>query len=80
MNQKLKDVSKGKVVNKALTVNTGVDEFPRYVVEYLIESRNAVGDAARHAGRGFRAPGRPMSLGQAKTLFRDLATKWITTK
>jgi len=35
MNQKLKDVFKGKVVNKALTINTGVDEFPCYVVEYL---------------------------------------------
>jgi hypothetical protein len=38
MNQKLKDVFKGKVVNKALTINTGVDEFPRYVVEYLIDN------------------------------------------
>jgi ATP-dependent Lon protease len=36
MNQKLKDVFKGKVVNKALTINTAVGEFPRYVVEYLI--------------------------------------------
>ena len=35
MNLKLKDVFRGKVVNKALTINTGVDEFPRYVVEYL---------------------------------------------
>ena len=38
MNQKLKDIFKGKVVNKALTINTGVDEFPRYVVEYLIDN------------------------------------------
>jgi ATP-dependent Lon protease len=38
MNQKLKEVFKGKVVNKALTINTGVDEFPRYVVEYLIDN------------------------------------------
>jgi len=38
MNEKLKQVFAGKVVNKALTVNTGVDEFPRYVVEYLIDN------------------------------------------
>lgn len=38
MNQKFKDVFNGKVVNKALTINTGVDEFPRYVVEYLIDN------------------------------------------
>jgi ATP-dependent Lon protease len=38
MNLKLKEVFKGKVVNKALTINTGVDEFPRYVVEYLIDN------------------------------------------
>ena len=38
MNLKLKDVFKGKVVNKALTINTDVDEFPRYVVEYLIDN------------------------------------------
>ncbi|MGA9772834.1 MAG: BREX system Lon protease-like protein BrxL, partial [Blastocatellia bacterium] len=38
MNTKLKEVFKGKVVNKAHTINTGVDEFPRYVVEYLIDN------------------------------------------
>lgn len=38
MNLKLKEVFKGKVVNKAYTINTGVDEFPRYVLEYLIDN------------------------------------------
>src|ERR1019366_7226311 len=38
MNTKLKEVFRGKVVNKAHTINTGVDEFPRYVVEYLIDN------------------------------------------
>lgn len=38
MNQKLKEIFKGKVVNKAHTINTGVDEFPRYVLEYLIDN------------------------------------------
>src|SRR6478736_6334102 len=38
MNEKFKEAFRGKVVNKRLTVNTGVDEFPRYVVEYLIDN------------------------------------------
>jgi len=38
MNQHLKDIFAGKVVNKALTTNTGMDEFPRYVLEYLIDN------------------------------------------
>lgn len=38
MNLKLKEVFSGKVVNKAYTINTGVDEFPRYVLEYLIDN------------------------------------------
>ena len=38
MSIKLKDVFAGKIVNKRLTINTGVDEFPRYVVEYLIDN------------------------------------------
>ncbi|NDJ14614.1 MAG: BREX system Lon protease-like protein BrxL [Acidobacteriia bacterium] len=38
MNLKFKAAFKGKVVNKALTINTGVDEFPRYVLEYLIDN------------------------------------------
>lgn len=38
MNDKLKEIFKGKVVNKAHTINTGVDEFPRYVLEYLIDN------------------------------------------
>ena len=35
---KFKQVFEGKVVNKALSLNTGVDEFPRYVLEYLIDN------------------------------------------
>jgi len=38
MNTKLKEVFRGKVVNKTYTLNTGVDEFPRYVLEYLIDN------------------------------------------
>lgn len=38
MNTKLKEVFRGKVANKAHTINTGVDEFPRYVLEYLIDN------------------------------------------
>lgn len=38
MNTKLKEIFKGKVVNKDHTLNTGVDEFPRYVLEYLIDN------------------------------------------
>jgi ATP-dependent Lon protease len=38
MNTKLKEIFSGKVVNKEHTINTGVDEFPRYVLEYLIDN------------------------------------------
>jgi ATP-dependent Lon protease len=38
MNTRLKDIFAGKVVNKALTFDTGMDEFPRYVLEYLIDN------------------------------------------
>lgn len=38
MNEHFKQVFRGKVVHKGLTINTGVDEFPRYVVEYLIDN------------------------------------------
>lgn len=38
MTEKLKEIFKGKVVNKAHTIDTGVDEFPRYVLEYLIDN------------------------------------------
>jgi ATP-dependent Lon protease len=38
MDSKLKVVFRGKVVNKSHTINTGVDEFPRYVLEYLIDN------------------------------------------
>ncbi len=38
MNDHFKQVFPGKVVNKRLTINTGVDEFPRFVVEYLIDN------------------------------------------
>lgn len=38
MNLHFKDIFRGKVVNKRLTFNTGMDEFPRYVLEYLIDN------------------------------------------
>ena len=38
MNLRFKDIFAGKVVNKRLTFNTGMDEFPRYVLEYLIDN------------------------------------------
>ncbi len=38
LNQQVLEVFRGKVVNKAHTLNTGVDEFPRYVLEYLIDN------------------------------------------
>jgi ATP-dependent Lon protease len=38
VNTQLRAIFRGKVVNKAHTLNTGVDEFPRYVVEYLIDN------------------------------------------
>ncbi|HAJ37917.1 MAG TPA: BREX system Lon protease-like protein BrxL [Chloroflexi bacterium] len=38
MNLHFKEIFRGKVVNKRLTFNTGMDEFPRYVLEYLIDN------------------------------------------
>lgn len=38
MNNRFKEIFAGKVVNKRLTFNTGMDEFPRYVLEYLIDN------------------------------------------
>ena len=38
MGSRFKEVFAGKVVNKRLTFNTGMDEFPRYVLEYLIDN------------------------------------------
>ena len=38
MNHRFNEVFSGKVVNKRLTFNTGMDEFPRYVLEYLIDN------------------------------------------
>ena len=38
MNTRFKDIFAGKVVNKRLTFNTGMDEFPRYVLEYLTDN------------------------------------------
>lgn len=38
MNLNFKETFAGKVVNKRLTFNTGMDEFPRYVLEYLIDN------------------------------------------
>ena len=51
MNLNLKEVFRGKVVNRAHTINTGVDEFPRYVLEYLIDNYFAEYLATAKSGR-----------------------------
>ena len=38
LNTRFKDIFAGRVVNKRPTFNTGMDEFPRYVLEYLIDN------------------------------------------
>jgi ATP-dependent Lon protease len=38
MNLRFRQVYAGKVVNRRLTFNTAMDEFPRYVLEYLIDN------------------------------------------
>src|SRR4030065_1001423 len=38
MNLRFKETFSGKVVTKRLPFNTGMDEFPRYVLEYLIDN------------------------------------------
>ena len=45
-------IFKGKVVNKAHTINTGVDEFPRYVLEYLIDNYCTRGELQRGHEQG----------------------------
>ena len=38
MSTRFEDVFSGKIVNKRLTFDTGMDEFPRHVLEYLIDN------------------------------------------
>ncbi len=51
MNQKIKEIFPGKIVNKKLTFNTGMDEFPRYVLEYLIDNYCSEENFAEDFGR-----------------------------
>jgi predicted ATP-dependent Lon-type protease len=56
MNLHFKDVFRGKVVNKRLTFNTRMDEFPRYVLEYLIDNYLQRGDLRRGLRPGEAPP------------------------
>lgn len=38
MNRRFKEIFAGKVANKRLTFNTGMDEFPCYALEHLIDN------------------------------------------
>jgi hypothetical protein len=41
------------------------------------QSREAVGDDARHASRKYKSPEKPMSIDEAKAVVGDLVQKWI---
>jgi len=59
MNQKLKEVFRGKVVNKAHTINAGVDEFPRSVLEYLIDNYCSEWDGRDVVSEGVKKRSQP---------------------
>lgn len=43
------------------------------------QSRDALGDDARHASRKYKPPQEPMSIHEAKAIIGDLLQKWIDT-
>ena len=44
------------------------------------QSRDALGDEARHAAKKYKAPGNPMSLEEARVTIRELLVMWLRSK
>ncbi len=65
---------------KALTSTAWVTKDKLNLFSQTAQSRDAVGDVARHGSQRYRAPAKPMDLSRAKTLIRNLINKWVTTK
>jgi hypothetical protein len=66
--------------NQGITTYSGLtkpstDRFTR-----TAQSRDAIGDEARHAKRKYTPPRKPMSINEAKALIGDLIQKWIESK
>jgi len=44
------------------------------------QSREALGDYARHASKKYKPPAQPMSFSEAKSLIKDMLINWMQTK
>jgi len=47
---------------------------------HTAQSRDAIGDLARHADPSIKAPARPLTLDQASLLVRNLFKEWVSRK
>ena len=71
MNLHFKEVFAGKVVNKRLTFNTGMDEFPRYVLELPDRQLLRRGDLIRYVSDIREVPDLALVIGEPTTPLTD---------
>jgi hypothetical protein len=44
------------------------------------QSRDALGDSARHASKKYKSPAQPMTLLEAKALIKTILSRWVSSK
>ncbi len=66
------DVTEKEIIHRGWMTETAINRFTQ-----TAQSRDSIGDEARHAARKFRPHRNPMSIDEAKTIIGDLVQKWI---
>jgi len=65
----------GKEQIKGWVSNHDINRFTQ-----TAQSRDAIGDAARHASKKYKPPAKPMTLSEAKRLIRTMLLQWANSK
>jgi|SRR5215510_2088850 len=63
---------KGEIIRRGWLTSQSISRFKQ-----MAQSREALGDDARHASRKFIPPKKPMSIHEARAIIGDLFLKWI---
>lgn len=79
MNLGFKETFASKVVNKRLTFNAGMDKFPRYVLEHLIDNSCFEYTIKEDSSASSAAYAKTLSMGPRRNGFAPTSTNTVNT-
>ena len=66
---------KHRIIKNDWSVDSDINRFTQ-----TAQSRDALGDSARHASEKYKPPAQPMTFSEAKALIKTILLRWVASK